>query len=139
MAWLAILFSLMAPGAGQIFVGEFTLGVLYGALFSLGKSALLPLCLRLFKITTLKRTLQFFYVCNWGYILLIFYATASAFFQAHHAEKKYFLATLIFVICVRLVQKQTFNNFIFTTLCGRNEIWEILQKTRSSSTDKIQK
>ena len=136
MNYLALLFSLMAPGAGQIFIGKFWQGILFGLLFALGKSALLPLSLRVCKVTQLKQMLQFFYVCNWGYIVLILVAAFSAFLQAAQIEKKYFLATLFFIICVRLIKKQTFNAFIFTALCGRSGVWKILQSMRSSPTVK---
>lgn len=136
MSFLALLFSLMAPGAGQIFIGKFAEGILLGVLYALGKSALLPLSFRLFKVTQLKRTLQFFYVCNWCYIFLILYAMSAAFFQAKNSTGNYFLATILFIICVRLVQKQTLNKFIFTTLCGRIGVWEIWQDLRKSQTEK---
>ena len=136
MTWLAVLFSLMAPGAGQVFAGKFVQGIIFGALYALGKSALLPLSLRVFKVTQLKRTLQFFYICNWGYIFLILYATVAAFFETRNVTETYFFATLFFIICVRLVQKQTFNKFIFTALCGRSGVWEIWQRLRKSSTEK---
>lgn len=136
MNYLALVFSLMAPGAGQIFIGKFGQGILFGALFALGKSTLLPLSLRACKVTQLKRMLQFFYVCNWCYIILILTAALAAFFQATATEKKYFLATLFFIICVRLTKKQTFNAFIFTALCGRSGVWKILQSVSSSQTVK---
>ena len=136
MNYLALVFSLMAPGAGQIFIGKFGQGILLGALFALGKSALLPLSLRVCKVTQLKSVLQFFYVCNWCYIILILTAALTAFFQTAITEKKYFLATLFFIICVRLIKKQTFNAFIFTALCGRSGMWKILQSVSSSQTVK---
>ena len=68
---LALLFSLVAPGAGQILNGDFAQGVLLGALFAFGKSVLLPLMLRILRVTRLKTTLQIFYVCNLAYMLLI--------------------------------------------------------------------
>ena len=139
MSWAALLFSLMAPGAGQIFIGKFWQGVLFGLLFSLGKSALLPLSLRLFKVTQLKRVLQFFYVCNWGYIVLILGAAFLAFFQAQTVEKNYLLGTVLFIICVRVIYKQTLNAFIFTALCGRGGVWKILQSIQKTPTGKIEK
>ena len=48
---LALLFSLVAPGAGQILNGDFAQGVLLGALFAFGKSVLLPLMLRILRVT----------------------------------------------------------------------------------------
>ena len=136
MAAWALLFSFMAPGAGQIFVGEFAQGVMFGALFALGKSALLPLSLRVFKVTQLKRTLQFFYVCNWCYIVLILVAAGSAYWQALHAQKTYALAACVSVLCVRLAKKQTYRNFIFTALCGRTGVFALLQKMAPAQTVK---
>ena len=136
MSGVALLFSLMAPGAGQILIGKFFQGILFGLLFALGKSALLPLSLRLFGVTQLKRMLRFMYVCNWGYIMLIFVAAAAAFFQAQHVVQKNWLAAVCFIICVRVIQKQTFNSFIFTALCGRSGMWKILQKYSINTTEK---
>ncbi len=135
MSFVSLLFSLMAPGAGQIFIGRFAEGLLYGVLFSLGKSAFLPLSLRLFRVTTLKRTLQFFYVCNWGYIVLILGSALAAFLQTKNGMNGYVLYAILFIVCVRLIKKQTFNSFIFTALCGRKGIFNILQKIRKTSTE----
>lgn len=59
--FFALLFSLVVPGAGQIFTGHYGEGIALGLLFALGKSVLLPLVLRVFKVESLKRTLQIFY------------------------------------------------------------------------------
>lgn len=136
MTWLALLFSLICPGAGQIFRGQFLLGILFGLLFCLGKSALLPLSLRVCKVTKLRQTLQFFYVCNWGYIVLILGAALAVFFYTPSDEKKYFLETFLFILCVRLIYKQTFNPLIFTALCGRSGMWKIWQSVQKSPTRK---
>ncbi len=139
MIYWALLFNLIMPGAGQIFLGQFVEGILFGLLFCLGRSALLPLSLRLFKVSTLKQTLKIFYVCNWCYILLIFISLFAVFFQRAGSEKKYFLETIFFIISARLIYKQTFNSFIFTTLSGRSGVWKILQNIRKSSSEKIEK
>jgi len=136
MSGLALLVSLTAPGAGQILLGKFAQGIIIGLLFSLGKSALLPLALRVLRVTQLKRTLQILYVCNWCYIFLIFGAAALAFFQAKNAQQTYWLATICFVICARVTYKQTFNSFIFTALCGRTGMWQVLQKYSKRPTEK---
>ena len=69
--FFALMISLVAPGAGQVLTGHYGEGIVLGLLFALGKSVLLPLVLRVFKVESLKRTLQIFYACNWCYILLI--------------------------------------------------------------------
>lgn len=136
MSMVALLVSLMAPGAGQIFCGNFLQGIIWGTLFALGKSALLPLCLRIFKIKKLKTTLYAFYVWNWIYIFVILVAAFAAFAQAQAVTKNYFLQTVLFILCVRIVKKQTFNSFIFTALCGRSGVWNILLKTSHLPSEK---
>lgn len=135
-ALLAVVFSLIAPGAGHALTGNWGQACVIGGLFALGKNALLPLSLRMFRVQQLKRTLQFFYVCNWLYIGLIFYAIISAFWCGLHAQKMHLLTAVLFAFAIILVQKNTQHKIIFTALCGREGIWELLQRMRKSSTEK---
>lgn len=135
-AFLALLFSLVAPGAGHIFIGSYVEGFVLGGLFVVGKSALLPLALRAFKITDLKRTLQFFYVCNWVYMVLILYAAASSLWRGFYAEDTHFLFALVFAVCVTLVYKNTLNAFVFTALCGRSGVYSLMRGNKKSPTEK---
>ncbi len=135
-AFLAMLFSLVAPGAGHILIGCYGEGFFLGVLFALGKSTLLPLGLRIFNVSDLKRTLQILYACNWGYIVLILYAAVSSFWRGFYAEQIHFLYAVLFAIIVTLVYKNTLNNFIFTALCGRTEIYELLRAKQKSQTVK---
>jgi len=135
-ALLALLFSLIAPGAGHALTGNYVQAVLIGGLFALGKNALLPLSLRVLKITDLKRTLQFFYVCNWCYILLIFYAVVSAFWCGLQTHEMQFWRAVLCACAIILVQKNTRKKIIFTALCGREGIWELGHKTSSFPTEK---
>lgn len=133
---LSFLFSLVCPGAGQIYAGDFTAGIIVGILFALGKSALLPLSIRLFKVNDVLRALKFFYVCNWGYIILICGAAVGALWRGFYAGGTYFWQALLFALAVRLAYKNTFNKFIFTALCGRAGVWELLAKTQKTPTEK---
>ena len=133
---LAVLFSIIAPGAGHILTGNYIQGLVIGICFALGKSALLPLSLRMCKITTLKRTLQFFYACNVTYILLVLYAILSAAWFGLYAQKIYFLRAIVFAFAIILMYKHTQNKFIFTSLCGREGIYELMQKMKKSQTEK---
>ena len=135
-AFLAMLFSLVAPGAGHILIGCYGEGFFLGVLFALGKSTLLPLGLRIFNVSDLKRTLQILYACNWGYIVLILYEAVSSFWRGFYAEQIHFLYAVLFAIIVTLVYKNTLNNFIFTALCGRTEIYELLRAKQKSQTVK---
>lgn len=139
IAILAVLFSLIAPGSGHVLVGDWVQAVVLGGVFALGKTALLPLSLRVFRVQTLKRTLQILYVCNCCYIALIFYAVISAFWCGLQTNELYFLRACLFAVAIILVQKNTQHKFIFTALCGREGVYEILQKMRKSPTGKMGK
>lgn len=135
-AAVSVLFSFICPGAGQIYTGDYALGIGIGLLFVLGKSALLPLSFRVFKVNDLLRALKLFYVCNWFYILLIFTAAAGALWRGFYARETHFLYALLFACAGIGAYKNTFNKFIFTALCGREGAWEAFAKTRKSPTKK---
>ena len=133
---LALFFTLIAPGSGHVLTGNYTQAVVIGVLFALGKSAFLPLALRAFRVQTLKRTLQFFYVCNWCYIVLIFYALLSAFFCALKTQKLFLWQAILVALMLILMQKNTQNKNIFSALCGRAGVWEIMQGMYKFPTEK---
>lgn len=135
-ACVSLILSLVCPGAGQIYAGDYAIGVVIGVLFALGKSTLLPLALRIFKVNDLPRALRFFYACNWGYIALILGASAGAFWRGFYVRDTHFLSAFLFAISVIATYKNTFNKFIFTALCGRKGVWDVLVKMRKSSTEK---
>lgn len=135
-AAISFLFSLVCPGAGQIYAGDYAAGVVIGLLFALGKSALLPLAIRAFKVNDLPRALRFFYVCNWCYIMLVFGAAAAALWRGFYAQQTHFLYAVLFAIATTAAYKNTFNPFIFTALCARPDVWKALKKTRKSPTEK---
>ena len=135
----AVLCSLIAPGAGHILTGNYVQGVVLGSLFALGKTALLPLALRVFRVSNMRRTLQFFYACNWCYIALILYAVCSSIWFGFEASNLHVVQALLFACMVILVYKRTQNKFIFASLCGREGVWELMQKMRGSSSEKIKK
>ena len=139
IAALAVLFSLIVPGAGHALTGNWTQAVVLGILFALGKSALLPLSLRLLRVQTLRGVLKTFYVCNWCYVALIFYAIASAFWCGLHAQHMQLGKAVLFAVMLVLVQKNTQHKFIFTALCGRSGIWELAQKIHKFSSEKARK
>lgn len=133
---LCLFFSLIFPGAGQIYAGDYAAGVIIGLLFALGKSALLPLSFRVFKVNDLPRALAFFYVCNCGYIALICGAAAGALWRGFQVSEPHFLYAFLFAFAGIAAYKNTFNKFIFTALCGREGVWEAFIKTRKSPTEK---
>ena len=136
MKLIAVFFSLIAPGAGHIFAGDYTQGVVLGLLFVLGRSGLLPLALRVLKVKTLKGVLQAFYSCNCFYITLIFYALISSFLQTKSNAPVHFLYAFIFAICISVAYKKAFSKFIFTALCGREDLYELYLKNKKLPSEK---
>ena len=135
-AVVAVLFTLIAPGAGHALTGNYVQACMVGGLFALGKNALLPLSLRLFGVQSKKCALQFFYVWNWLYIALIFYAIISACWCGIYAQKINVWYAIIFAFAIILLQKNTQNKFIFTALCGREGVWEFMQQMHKFPTEK---
>lgn len=136
MKLLAVLFSLVAPGAGNIFAGDYAQGAVLGLLFVLGRSGLLPLALRAFKVQTFKGVLQAFYTCNCFYITLIFYAIVSSFLQTKSNAPVHFLYAIIFAICISVAYKKAFSKFIFTAICGREGVYEFYLKNKKLPSEK---
>ena len=133
---LALFFSLVAPGAGHVFVGKFTQGIVIGIFFALWKSALLPLGIRVFRLSMLQPLLKFLYVCNLLYIMLVCYAVFSAFWYGLKGGTTHFWYAVVFSVCVMVTYKKTFNRVIFTLLCGRTGVYEILCNLKNISTEK---
>lgn len=136
IAWLALLFSFMAPGAGHLLTGHSTQAVVLGVLFCLGKNVFLPLSLRLFRVHRLETMLRFFYACNWCYIGLIFYAALSAFWLGLRNQELHWVAAFLFALAVVSVYKNTKNKFIFSALCGNNHAWDTLCQMHKTPTRK---
>lgn len=136
MKFLALLFSLMAPGAGHILGGDYTQGVVLGVLFVLGRSGLLPLALRMLNVQSKRGLLRAFYACNWFYILLILYAAVSAFLQTKSNTSAHFLYAIFSVICISVAYKKTFSAFIFSAICGRKNAYAFYLQNRKSPTEK---
>ena len=135
-ALAALALSLIAPGAGHIFNGFYAEGIVLGTLFAFGKSTLLPLVLRVFGVSNLKRTLQIFYVCNWFYIALISYAALTSFWRGFAALQTHFWYAVLVAVAVSLLYKNTLNAFVVTALCGRTGVYAILRAGRKSPTGK---
>ena len=136
MKLLAVVFSLIAPGAGHILGGDYTQGIVLGALFAVGRSGILPLALRLLRMQTEREFLRAFYACNWFYIVLIFYALVSVFVQTKSNAPVHILHAIIFAICVSVAYKNTFCKFIFESLCGRSGVWELYLKIKKLPSEK---
>ena len=68
---IALFLSMVAPGAGQIFNGDYWLGALLGGMFALGKTAVLPLLVRGLRLKREESILKLFYWFNWLYSVCV--------------------------------------------------------------------
>ena len=124
----ALILGLLVPGSAQIFNGQYLKGSLLVAFFLLGKSALLPLLIRLFNFTEKQKLLKFIYDFNIIYAAFIIVAVIDGFlgsFKAEH-DLKIFLLSLVLVFCVITTAKQLKNKFIVYALSGRDDIFDFL-------------
>lgn len=137
--FLAGLLSLIGPGAGQILVGEFTEGIIIALLFVFTKPVLVPLIIRFLRITKLRGVLKLLYACNLFYMGLIIYAFLRSIFSAWNSNDFYFWYGIISAICVVITYKNIFNEFIFSSLCGRTEIYNWARGKINSQTEKSEK
>lgn len=133
---LAFVFSLVAPGSGQILNGQYGKGLVLGVLFALGKSAVLPLFIRFFGISSRRGVLRTLYAANWLTVLVIVYALVDAVYDAFVLPGGQILTAVLAALMIVAVYKNTFNNFIFTALCGREGIYPLLRPVKKSPTEK---
>ena len=98
------------------------------AFFLLGKSALLPLLIRLFKFKEQQKLLKFIYDFNIVYAAFIIVAVIDGFcgaFKAQHSVK-ITIISLVLALLVLNAAKQLRNKFIVYALSGREDIFNYL-------------
>ena len=124
----ALVLGLLVPGSAQIFNGQYLKGSLMVAFFLLGKSAFLPLLIRLFKFKDKQKILKFIYDFNILYAAFIIVAIIDGVvgsFKMEHSLK-ITLISLFLAIFVINAAKQLRNKFIVYALSGRDDIFDFL-------------
>ena len=124
----ALVLGLLVPGSAQIFNGQYLKGSLLVAFFLLGKSALLPLLIRLFKIKEKQKILKFIYNFNIFFLAFILVTVLDGVlgaFRGEHTIKETIIA-IVLTILVLNAAKQLRNKFIVYALSGREDIFEYL-------------
>lgn len=136
---IALLLGLCAPGSAQIFNGQYAKGIMLAALFALGRSVLLPLCVRTFSIRSERAVLLTFLWANRLYIGVILYALLDGFYNAFFVSVTHGWTAVLSAIMIVTVSKNTFKNFLFTALSGCEGLFEILSPERFSPSEKKEK
>ena len=137
--FLAGLLSLIGTGAGQILVGNFTEGIAIALLFIFTKPVLVPLAIRFLRLDKLRGALKLLYACNLFYMGLIIYAFVRSLVSAWNAPQLYVWYGLVSAFAIVLTYKNIFNEFIFSSLCGRTEIYNWARGKGDLPTEKKEK
>lgn len=135
---LAVLFSLMAPGAGQAYNGQFVKAGIIIFFFALGKSFVLPLMLRFFARGRERRGLKIIFGFNIFYILFVVGAIIDA-YAFSSSKNSSFILCFVLVLCARAVQINTLNENIFFMLCGNINYFSFVAPKRARAASPSEK
>lgn len=133
--FLALLLSMIAPGSGQIFNGDYWLGAALGVMFSLGKTALLPLMVRAFKVRSEEGILKLFYWFNWLYSLCVLFAIVQATACGFSVSIVHPWTAVLCAFMIVSVYRNTHKEILFSALCGRRGLYQILLPVRKSPSE----
>ncbi len=133
--FIALILNMVAPGAGQIFNGDYWLGAALGILFALGKTALLPLMVRAFKVRSEEAILKLFYWFNWFYSLCVLFAIVQGTARGFSVTVTHPWTAVLCAFMIVSVYKNTHKEILFSALCGRRGLYEVLVVARKSPTE----
>jgi hypothetical protein len=123
-AFACLIFSLIAPGSGQIFNGQYLKGAVFAFLFIFGPTVLLPLVIRIFKFKDDVKVLKIIYYFNVFYPVFLIIAVIDAAYAGMHTLHT-FKGAVIALICAFVfasAHKGLRNGFIIYSMSGRRDI-----------------
>ncbi|MBT3393417.1 MAG: hypothetical protein HOF38_03875 [Elusimicrobiaceae bacterium] len=129
---IAFLFSLICPGAGQMFYGGFLKATIFSFIFIFGKIVLLPLLVRIFKIKTTQKILKLTYSFNIFYVCVIILSILDSVFFASKLQVGLSVQKIIFIsiYCVAILtiyfnlkKRQALFTYLFSS---NKELFSIL-------------
>lgn len=132
---IALFLSMVAPGAGQIFNGDYWLGALLGGMFALGKTAVLPLMVRGLRLKTEESILKLFYWFNWLYSVCVLFAIVQATVRGFGVTVTHPWTAVLCALMIISVYKNTQKEILFSALCGRRGLYQVLRPVRKSPTE----
>ncbi len=132
---IALVLSMVAPGAGQVFNGDYWLGAALGGMFALGKTALLPLSVRVLRVQTEEGLLKLFYWFNWLYSLCVLFAIVQAGARGFGGAQSHPWTGVLSAFMIVAVFKNTHKEILFSALCGRRGLYEIIKPNRKSTSE----
>lgn len=120
----AFLISLIAPGSGQLFNGQYFKAALILGFFIFGKTVLLPLLIRIINFKERVSMLKFIYRFNILYPIIMLLSAIDAALKAPQIYHGAF--TFLFAIITAIIAAGMYKNlqsaFIINSLSGLNDI-----------------
>jgi len=119
----ALTLSLIAPGAGQIFNGQYFKAAVFALLFAFGRTVFLPLLIRIINFKDTVKMLKFIYAFNTVYPAIILLAAADAAYfgrGAHHSVD--IIMAILAAFALVSIRKGLRHPFIIYSMSGREDI-----------------
>ncbi|MDR0953146.1 MAG: hypothetical protein LBM71_03015 [Elusimicrobiota bacterium] len=127
-ALLAFIFSGAAPGAGQIFNGQYLKGAIIAIIYIFGRMVFLPLLIRFLNLKDETKILKFMYGFNIFYIVFLILAIIDAVYfglnTPHTIKGGVYSALLAFVF--NAATKGMRSQFIVNAMSGRVDLAKYL-------------
>lgn len=126
---IAFILSVILPGSGQIFNGQFVLGAAAALFFVFARPAILPLAIRIINFKTEVKLLKFIYFFNIFYSVFIILTALDACFIAAKVQNNSLLQALyclIFALILSGAARALKSSFIVSALSGRQDIYKYI-------------
>jgi hypothetical protein len=131
----ALIFSLIAPGSGQVFNEQYFKAGFFAFIFVFGRYVILPLIIRVLKFKDDVSALKIIYVFNIVYpILIIISAVDAAYFAAnipHNARGALYAIFSLFIISA--AYRALSNKFIVYSMSGREDLVKYILTSKKAA------
>ena len=136
-AIIALILSLIAPGSGQIFNGQYGKGLAFAFIFVFGRYVLLPLAVRIFNFRDDVKNLKLIYAFNIIYPVLILISAVDAAYHAPRVSHSGLGAVyaVLAMVMISAMYRAVGTRLIVYCMCGREDMLQyILPRKKPSPT-----
>ena len=137
----ALILSLIAPGSGQIFNGQYAKGLVFAFIFVFGRYVLLPLALRILNYKDDLKNLKLIYIFNIIYPVLILLSAVDAAYQASRVEHTGIgaLYAVLAMLIISAMYRGMGSRLIVYGMCGREDMLQYILPRKKPADDKDKK
>lgn len=134
-AFTAAILSLLAPGAGQIYNGQYLKAAVLAGAVIFGKSLILPLCLRAFAPRKKETGLKLILFFNYVYIALVLYAAADAGLCAGGFYAVNLAAAILSAVAIISARKNSLQKNLFSMISAENYYFDFVRPQKKQISD----